>query len=156
MFIRVEPRELMMHWVYLFFDEEAPDTEDEDVRNYIAERGLVPKEQFKTKIDDRENEILSFGGCYLGRHLEFISAIQRKAMEWQALAWEIPKMLREGGNREARGRVESMSDDRLTAVVNELVEKYWQRSSFANDEDGSLRVSLDPSVVQDSFLQLDL
>ena len=145
-----------MYSVFLTFNLESPDAEDEGVRRYLADHQLVPKRQSESVVESQRQEEIYFGGCYLGRHLEFISAIQRKAMEWQALAWEIPKMLREGGNREARGRVESMSDDRLTAVVNELVEKYWQRSSFANDEDGSLRVSLDPSVVQDSFLQLDL
>ena len=144
-----------MYSVFLTFNLEAPDAEDEAVRRYLADHQLVAKQQSESVVESQRCEEIYFGGCYLGRHLEFISAIQRKAMEWQTLALEIPTMLREGGNLEARDRVESMSDDRLTAVVNELVEEYWQRSSFASDEDGRLHVSLDPIVVQGSFLRLD-
>ena len=152
MYIRVEPREFMMQWVYLYFDQDAPNAEDEEVRNFLAERGLVPKEQINTEIEGRQNEILSFGGCYLGRHLGTIVEIQRNVVKREVLAEEISRMLRDGPNVEANARVSSMREDQLAPVLDRLVDEYLRDSSFGVDGEGEHRVVLDASDVQASFL----
>ena len=154
MIIRVEPREFMMYSVYLIFDEEAPDAEDEAVRSYLTEHGLAPKRQSKTRWEDRDSEVIQFGGCYLGRHLDTIAEIQRNVVEREMLAAEMSRLLREGPYAEARDRVSAMTDDDLGSVLNLLVEEYHQESSFGPDGDAGFQVTLDASMVQESLLKL--
>ena len=45
MFIKVEPTDLFMYRVTLIYDLENPGSEDQRVRDYLAEHGLAPKHQ---------------------------------------------------------------------------------------------------------------
>jgi hypothetical protein len=78
MFIRVEPADFFMYRVILIFDLERPDSEDQDVRDYLTETELEAKYQSKGELDERQCEFLQFGGCYLGKHLDSIGRIQRR------------------------------------------------------------------------------
>ena len=69
-----------MYRVILIFDLESPDSEDPDVRGYLAEQELEPRYQSMGELDQRQCEFLQFGGCYLGKHLDSISRIQRNAV----------------------------------------------------------------------------
>ena len=86
MLIRVEPKEWMMSSVFLYFDQNTPSPEDEVVRKYIAENSLVPKREGATTWNDREWDVMYFGGCYLGRHLGAIDRIQKEAAEKAAIS----------------------------------------------------------------------
>ncbi len=91
MLVRLEPKDWLMHAVYLFFDEDKPDPEDQEVRDYLAAHGLEPKRDTTTTWDGREWYVMYFGGCYLGRHLRVLSDIQRRAAEQQeAAAADVP------------------------------------------------------------------
>jgi hypothetical protein len=88
--LRVEPKEFFMSTVYLIFDRQQPEPEDEEVRRYLAERQLEPKRAFEAPYQERDCLIWQFGGCYLGRHLDMIADIQRRYIEAEMLAHEIP------------------------------------------------------------------
>ena len=91
MLVRLEPKDWLMHAVYLFFDEQTPDPEDQEVRDYLAAHKLEPKRTTTTTWDEREWHVMYFGGCYLGRHLQVLSEIQRRAAgEQQAVAADTP------------------------------------------------------------------
>ena len=51
MLVRLEPKDWLMHAVYLFFDEDKPDPEDQEVRDYLAAHGLEPKRDTTTTWD---------------------------------------------------------------------------------------------------------
>ena len=154
MIIKVEPRDWNMASVLLLFDTEEPNSEDERVRTYLDERGLVPRRTTKTQVEDRECEVWSFGSCYLGLHLQVIAEIQRKALEREALAMEVHTLLKEGPDSAARDRAAGIGEDELWAAVEGLLDEYHRDSSFATDEDGHISVALDAADVQQSFLRL--
>ena len=155
MYMRVEPREWNMYSVFLYFDEKVPDAEDGDVREYLSERRLEPKRVVKTDLDDREFDVWSYGGCYLGRrHLNAIAEIQNKVVGREQLLTSIAALLEEGPNAEARDLVSSMEKGQLGAAVDTLVEEYHRDTSFGPDGDGRLHVTLDAAEVQESFLKL--
>ncbi|MCI0800000.1 MAG: hypothetical protein J4O06_14570, partial [Chloroflexi bacterium] len=85
MFIKIEPAEFFMYRVILIFDMESPDSEDQEVRDYLEEHELEPRYQSTGELDQRQCEFLQFGGCYLGRHVDSIGQIQRKAVEVELL-----------------------------------------------------------------------
>ena len=154
MFIRVEPKDWNMHAVYLIFDQEAPHPEDEGVRRYLADHRLEAKTLTKTTLEDRECEVMYFGGCYLGRHLQAVANIQQYSMRQQMLSEEIPVMLREGPSSLVRERVAAMGAAPLWEEVSRLAEEYNRETSFEVDDDGQPHVALDAADVQDSFLKL--
>ena len=43
MIIKVEPKDWNMYSVDLLFNQEAPDSEDGAIEDYLAEHGLVPR-----------------------------------------------------------------------------------------------------------------
>ena len=85
MFIKIEPAGFFMHTVKLIFDLDNPDSEDVEVRDYLAKHELEPRYRWDDKLDDDEAEVIQFGGCYLGNHLQGIGQIQRKAVEIELL-----------------------------------------------------------------------
>ena len=154
MIIKVEPKDWNMYSVDLLFNQETPDSEDGAIEDYLAEHGLVPKRQSQIRLEGSDWQVISFGGCYLGRHLSSLSQIQRQAVEREMLAAEIPRVLRSGPNGEARLRASSLGDAPLRMAVATLVEEYHTESSFDSDGDGLLEVTLDAVAVQDSFLEI--
>ena len=144
-----------MYSVFLYFDEKAPDAEDDDVRGYLSERHLEPKRVTKTDLEAREFDVWSYGGCYLGRrHLNAIAEIQGKVVGREQLLTSIRALLKEGPNAEARDLMSSMEKGQLEGAVARLVEEYNRDTSFGPDGDGRLHVTLDAAEVQESFLKL--
>ena len=43
MFVSVEPAEMFMYLVKLFFDQENPDSEDAEAKSYLKEHDLEPR-----------------------------------------------------------------------------------------------------------------
>ena len=89
MFIKVEPADFFMFRVIMTFDLENPDSEDQDVRDYLTEHDLEPRHNSEGEFESRQCQFMSFGGCYLGNHLQNISQIQRAAVEIELLTAEI-------------------------------------------------------------------
>ena len=149
MYIKVEPADFFMFRVIMTFDLEHPDSEDQEVRDYLTEHELEPRYLSKGEFEDRQCEFMQFGGCYLGRHLESISQIQRTAVEVELLTAEIRVHL----DVSPDGSVPIAEDQQQTAIV-QLVKDFHQDSSFQTNENGELIVVLDGDEVRAAASQL--
>ena len=145
MFIKVEPVDFSMYRVILIFDLESQDSEDQQVRDYLAEHQLEPRYQSTGELDDRQCEFLQFGGCYLGRHLEGIGQIQRSAVEVELLTAEI-----EGHLDASAGEAYHLPEERRQETVAELVHDFQKESSFQTGENGELIAVLDGDAVRET------
>ena len=154
MIIKVEPRDFFMHTVYLIFNQARAEPEDQEVKGYLAERQLEPKRELYTTYEEQDCQVWQFGGCYLGKHLDMIADIQKKYIEAEMLAQEIPRLLKEGPDVEAQQAAGELSEPRLQELVGMLVKELHQASSFGSDEEGHVRVTLEPAVVQKRFQEL--
>ncbi len=148
MFIKVEPADFFMFRVIMTFDLEYPDSEDQQVRDYLTEHDLEPRYTSKGDFEERQCEFMQFGGCYLGNHLQNISQIQRVAVEIELLTAEIRVHL-------------NISPDAATPIaegqqttIAQLVKDFHQDSSFQTNENGELIVVLDGDEVRAAASQL--
>ena len=148
MFIKVEPADFFMFRVIMTFDQEYPDSEDQDVRDYLTEHELEPRYLSQGEFEERQCEFMQFGGCYLGRHLESISQIQRVAVEIELLTAEIRVHLNISPDAAT-----PLADDRQTTIA-QLVKDFHQDSSFQTNENGELIVVLDGDEVRAAVSQL--
>lgn len=148
MFIRVEPADFFMYKVILIFDLERPDSEDQPVRDYLAENELEAKYQSTGELDERQCEFLQFGGCYLGRHLDSIGRIQRSAVEIELLTEEIENHLN------AAAQPLELSAERRSEAVATLAKDFQQEESFQTDENGNLVAVLDGDAVREAARKL--
>ncbi|PKB79516.1 MAG: hypothetical protein BZY88_12915 [SAR202 cluster bacterium Io17-Chloro-G9] len=145
MFVQVEPADFFMYRVKLIFDLESPDSEDQEARDYLNEKELEPRYLSTTDLDGRQCQIMQFGGCYLGRHLDHLAQIQRRAVETELLTAEI------------RGHLEASEDASQKRpdeqVINQLVEVFHKESSFQTGENGELVAVLDGDAVRSAASQ---
>ena len=148
MFIKVEPAEFFMYRVIIVFDLEAPNAEDQEVRDYMTEWELEPKYQRTGDFEGSNSEIMQFGGCYLGRHLGKISEIQRGHVEREIITAEIRLLLDDEGDPVA------VPDDRREDTVRELVQTFYQPDVFQPNDDGLLETTLDGPAVRQAARQL--
>jgi hypothetical protein len=154
MIIRVEPKDFFMSTILLIFDREQPDPEDEEAKRYLTERSLEPRRTFDTALQERACVVWQFGGCYLGRHLDAIADIQKKYLEAEMLADEIPRLLKADASAEVQEAVAQLPDARLQELVDALVGEFHQESSFGLDTAGNVKVMLEPAIVQRRFTML--
>ena len=153
--IRVEPKEFFMYSVFLAFNPDQPDAEDKAVKAYLAEHELEPKVQGKDTLDDKEFDVMYFGGCYLGKHLNVIGDMQRKAVEREMLALEIERILKEETTDPAiRMVAENTPEPELKQVIAGLVQEFHHESSFAPDGEEYLKVTLEPALIQQKFMDM--
>ena len=137
MFIHVEPAEFFMYRVKLIFDLEQPNSEDQQVRDYLTEHELEPKYINTQELEDSQCEIMQFGGCYLGRHLDRIGQIQRTSVEVELLTEEIENLLNASASEEMLLPEEQRQD-----TIATLVQEFHQDSAFETAENGELRAVL--------------
>ena len=148
MYIKVEPADFFMFRVIMTFDLEHPDSEDQEVRDYLTEHELEPRYLSKGEFEDRQCEFMQFGGCYLGRHLESISQIQRTAVEVELLTAEIRVHL----DVSPDGFI-PIAEDQQSAIT-QLVKDFHQESSFQTNENGELIAVLDGDLVRGTASRL--
>lgn len=149
MFIQVEPADFFMYRVKLIFDLEQPNSEDQQVRDYLAEHELEPKYRWNDEVEGSRCELMQFGGCYLGKHLERIAQIQRHAVELEVLTAAIQQHL----NAPAPGSV-TLSEGQRQAAIPLLVQEFHQDSSFKAGENGELVAVLDGDAVREAARRL--
>ena len=142
MFIKVEPAGFFMHTVKLIFDLDNPDSEDIEVRDYLARHELEPRYRWDDKLEDDKAEVIQFGGCYLGNHLQDIGQIQRKAVEVELLIEALTPYVEEVLKEVESGQV---SDGKF--ITDQLVKIFHDESYFGSNESGELTVSLPVDVV---------
>ena len=131
-----------MHTVKLIFDLDNPDSEDVEVRDYLAKHELEPRYRWDDKLDDDKAEVIQFGGCYLGNHLQDIGQIQRKAVEVELLIEALTPYVEEVLKEVESGQV---SDGKC--ITDQLVKIFHDESYFGSNESGELTVSLPVDVV---------
>jgi hypothetical protein len=144
-FIKVEPADFFMYQVKLIFDLDNPDSEDQQVRAYLNEHELEPKYRGTGEFEGSRCELMQFGGCYLGPHLEQVGRIQRQAVEVELLTTHIQQHL----NGEHPNAV-SLTEEHRQAVIAALVQQFHQESSFKTGENGELIACLDDMAVRDA------
>ena len=152
MFIQVEPVDFFMYSVKLFFDLDEPNAEDQAVRDYLAANKLEPKYQGTGALegfDGHQCEVMRFGGCYLGKHLERIGQIQRHAVEVELLTAAIAAHLQ----APMPGGPPLSKAERATAIPR-LVKAFHQDSSFATGDNGELVAALDGDAVREAARRL--
>src|SRR4029077_15953345 len=87
--IKIEPKEFFMYAVFLAFSTERPAPEDEAIKAYLDAHELIPKAQGTDRLEDQEFDVMYFGGCYLGKHLDVIRDMQRQAVEQELVTGTI-------------------------------------------------------------------
>jgi hypothetical protein len=152
--IKIEPKEFFMSAVFLAFSTEHPDPEDEAIKAYLNAHELIPKAQGTDKLEDQDFEVMYFGGCYLGTHLDVISAMQRQAVEHQLLTVDIERILQATTAPETRRVADQMPAPQMQGLIATLVQEFHQDTSFGANEAGYLRVTLEPTIIEQRFLEL--
>lgn len=148
MFIKVEPAEFFMYRVILVFDMENPNSEDQNVRDYMTEWELEPKYQYTGDFEGSNSEIMQFGGCYLGRHLGHISEIQRSHVEREIITAEIGRALDDGPDPVA------IPDAQRDLTVEQLAQAFHQPEAFQPNDEGLLEAVLDGPAVRQAAREL--
>ena len=149
MFIQVEPAGFFMYTVRLIFDLENLNSEDQEVRDYLVEHELEPKYQWNAEMDGSQCELMQFGGCYLGRHLDSVGQIQRRVVELELLTAEVETHLKELAPEETPVALGKHED-----TVAALVDEFNVESSFQANEQGELTAILDGNQVRESAKRL--
>jgi hypothetical protein len=152
--IKIEPKEFFMYAVFLAFSKERPAPEDEAIKAYLDAHELIPKAQGTDRFEDQEFDVMYFGGCYLGQHLEVISDMQRKAVEHELLTVELERILQKTTAPETRRVADQIPAPQMQALIANLVQEFHQDTSFGANEEGYLQVTLEPAVIQQRFLEL--
>jgi hypothetical protein len=152
--IKIEPKEFFMSAVFLAFSKERPAPEDEAIKAYLDAHELIPKAQGTDRFEDQAFDVLYFGGCYLGKHLDVISDMQRQAVEHELLTVEIERILQETTAPETRGVADQIPAPQMQALIANLIQAFHQDTSFGANEAGYLKVTLEPAVIEQRFLEL--
>jgi len=152
--IKIEPKEFFMYAVFLAFSKERPAPEDKAIKAYLDAHELIPKAQGTDRFEDQEFDVMYFGGCYLGKHLDVISDMQRQAVEQELLTVAIECILQETTVPETRRVVDQTPAPQMQALIANLVQEFHQDTSFGANEAGYLKVTLEPAVIQQRFLGL--
>ena len=145
MYIKVEPAGFFMHTVKLIFDLDCPNSEDGPVREYLAEHQLEPRYCWDNELEGNRGEVLQFGGCYLGSHLQGIGQIQRNAVEVELLTAEIDRHL----DSVLDGQP-VLTEKGRQAAISALVSEFHQESSFQPNEQGELTAVLEEVEVREA------
>ena len=154
MIIRIEPKDWNMHTVIMFFKEEEPHPEDADIRSYLEERHLEPRRQYNTELEGEKFEVWTYGGCYLGRHMNALANIQRAVVEKELLVEAIPDLLASGPDADAAALAAAKSASDMTAIVDAMTEALHTPDNFGIDANGELQTTVSAEDVQAQFLQL--
>ena len=154
MIIRVEPKDFFMFAVFLIFNEQQPDPEDEPVRTYLNEHQLYPKQKSKSTHEGWDCEVMYFGGCYMGRHLSAIADLQRSIMEKELVSQHVNRIVRDEPADGVQLVASRLAEKALHGVLSELVEEFNQASSFESGEEGQIKLVLDDSTIQTRFMEL--
>ena len=142
MYIKVEPAGFFMHTVKIIFDLDCPNPEDEPVRAYLVEHELEPRYRWDDDLEGSPCDVLQFGGCYLGNHLEGIGRIQRNAVEVELLTAEISRHLDSVPDGQAL-----ITGERRQAALATLVGEFQRESAFHSNEQGELTATLEEAEV---------
>ena len=153
MLIKVEPAGFFMHSVQMIFDLENPDAEDGPVRDYLADHQLEPRHQSTGEYEGRQCEVMQFGGCYLGRHLQGVGQLQRHAVEAELLTAELETHLTTLSPELAHAAPGTeLSKEQRQKIAAALTPTFHRKQSFQPNEQGELSIVLDKDEVRAAAL----
>ncbi len=150
MLINVEPADFFMYRVKLMYDLDNPDPEDQPVRDYLEQFELRPRALETGEVEGNRKEVMVFGGCYLGKHLNEIGLIQRRAVEVELLTEEIQRHLDSSAKA-----IPQVGEEQKQQAIAALVQAFNEESSFRTNEKGELEASLDREAVVEAARRLD-
>ena len=81
MIIHVDPKDETMYSVFLVFNQNDPDPEDDEVTAYLKANQLEPKREYNAEREGTRSHIMYFGGCYIRDHMRAIHDLHRKGVE---------------------------------------------------------------------------
>lgn len=154
MIIRIEPKDWNMHSVIMFFKQEEPHPEDADIRRYLEERRLEPRRQYNTELEGEKFEVWTYGGCYLGRHMNALADIQRAVVEREILAEAIPALLADGPDAQTAALASAKTEAEMTTIIDALTDALHTPDNFGIDANGELQTTVSAEDVQAQFLAL--
>ena len=96
----------------------------------------------------------TYGGCYLGRHMNALADIQRTVVEKELLAEAIPELLASGPDADAATLAAAKTDTEMTAIIDMLTETLHTPENFGIDASGELQTTVSADQVQAQFLKL--
>ena len=94
--------------------------------------------QYNTELAGEKFEVWTYGGCYLGRHMNALADIQRGVVEKELLAEAIPELLTSGPDTQAVALVATKSASDMTSIVHALTEMLHTPDNFGIDANGEL------------------
>ncbi|MBO54517.1 MAG: hypothetical protein CL886_02545 [Dehalococcoidia bacterium] len=137
MFLKVEPAGFFMYTVQLMFDCDDPTSEDAEVKRYLLEKQLEPRSEWEETIEGHFYQLMQFGGCYLGNHLQQIGNLQREAVESELIS-EAVSLFLDGvscdltdGNQQTRSGIEK-----------QLICKFNTENRFSINQAGELAADI--------------
>lgn len=140
MWIEIEPGELLMYRIGLFFSRDQPAPEDEWVRAYLQEKGLEPRRQGTIERDGEAIDFLQFGQCYLGDHAPAIRELRLRGYERTALIQAVPQLLTDAGRPP---EAEGIPPAELPAVIARVAERIHPEARLSAADDGWIGVEVD-------------
>jgi hypothetical protein len=142
MLMEFTPRDWFMMRVGLIFREGDPDPEDPWVRSYLHEQQLVPRHQVKEDRNGIPCEVLYFGQCYLGRHIQALQALYQKGVERSLLVEKLRELRRPQGDSPMHWPID-LDEHAFETILPALAEALHEQVSFGTDSEGYLTVTLD-------------
>ena len=146
MFMELTPKDLFMMRVGLIFQDGDPDPEDVWVRSYLSEQQLVPRHQVQEERNGVPCEVLYFGQCYLGRHLHALQNLYQRGIERSLLVEKLRKLRPSHGESSMEWPVE-LDERTFETLLPTLAEAVHDQVNFGIDDEGSLTLTLDPSLI---------
>ena len=148
MIIKVEPADFFMYTVIMISNQENPDPEDQEIREYMETQELEPKYQSEGDFEGRRSQSMQFGGCYLGKHLSEINLIQQRYVEAELVEYEINRHLGESE------RPVELPDVKRDAAIAKLLTDFNNEEAFKKMDDGKYEVALDGEAVREAARNL--
>jgi hypothetical protein len=141
MWMEFTPKDWFMVRVGLIFRDGDPDPEDPWVRGYLQEHQLEPRYRAKEERHGIPCEVLYFGQCYLGQHLQSLERLYQRG-------------LRRLGNKAHIDWPMGVDANAFEPLLPSLAEALHEHVSFGTNSEGFLTLTLDPSLVARELARL--
>jgi hypothetical protein len=153
MWMEFTPKDWFMVRVGLIFRDGDPDPEDPWVRGYLQEHQLEPRYRGKEERHGMPCDVLYFGQCYLGRHLQSLERLYQRGLE-RSLLVERLRELRRLGDEAQIGWPVGVDEHAFEPLLPSLAEALHEHVRFGTDREGFLILTLDPSLVARELARL--
>src|SRR5262249_44665599 len=146
MWIETEPGEWPMMRYLVCFELGNPYPEDPHVKAYLRKHGLEPKRMWTDRRAGVACEVLQFGECYLGRHVEEIDALRERGVVASAVDVALQQSIA------TAGVVAEVRRDELPDLAWRLAEQLLMRGAV-RASDASTGLSVDEEVLKEELLR---